>query len=76
MTKQQQEKQESNLENDTSPEEEQDTGPPTLPIIELNCDIIGDSFWEEYPYLLNPQIVAQAASDNIKDMKLKAVQNL
>ena len=26
-------------------------------IIELNCDIIGDKFWNDYPYLLNPKIL-------------------
>ncbi|CAG7824274.1 unnamed protein product, partial [Allacma fusca] len=23
-------------------------------VLELNCDIIGEAFWQEYPYLLNP----------------------
>ena len=25
-------------------------------ILELNCDIIGDKFWNDHPYLLNPKV--------------------
>ena len=32
-------------------------------IVELNCDIIGDKFWNDYPYLLNPKVSNNGGGD-------------